>query len=81
MGNKSSRLNLKGHSRRVNSVSFSPDGTRIASGSNDKTVKVWSVESGKCVTTINGHSRGVMSVSFSPDGQWIATGSGDTVKV
>ena len=45
-------------------------------------MKVWSVESGECVTTLEGHSDGVNSVSFSPDGQWIASGSEDnTVKV
>ena len=52
------------------------------SGSDDNTVKVWSVESGECVTTLEGHSSLVRSVSFSPDGQWIASGSKDkTVKV
>jgi hypothetical protein len=52
------------------------------SGSDDNTVKVWSVESGECVTTFNGHSRGVTSVSFSPDGASIVSGSWDeTVKV
>ena len=37
---------LEGHSWYVNSVSFSPDGTKIASGSDDETVKVWDVTSG-----------------------------------
>ena len=36
-------LTLKGHTDFVNSVSFSPDGERIVSGSNDKTVKIWDV--------------------------------------
>jgi len=38
-------LTLKGHSDRVNSVSFSPDGTRIVSGGDDKTLKVWDISS------------------------------------
>ena len=46
---------LTGHSSYVNSVSFSPDGKHVASGSNGRTVKVWSVESGECVTTFEGH--------------------------
>jgi len=74
---------FKGHSNRVYSVSFSPDGAFIASGSKDKTVKVWSVESGECVMTLeDDHYRIlVMSVSFSPDGQWIASAWNNTVKV
>ena len=45
-------------------------------------MKVWSVESGECVTTFNGHSSDVTSVSFSPDGASIVSGSCDnTVKV
>ena len=62
MGNRSSRTRnrssrtLKGHSDYVRSVSFSPDGASIVSGSRDNTVKVWSVESGECVTTFEGHS-------------------------
>ena len=43
----------------------------------DNTVKVWSVESGECVTTFNGHSSCVTSVSFSPDGASIVSGSYD----
>ena len=63
-------------------MSFSPDGQWMASGSEGITVKVWSVESGECVTTLEGHSDWVTSVSFSLDGQWIASGSCDnTVKV
>eukprot|EP00505_MAST-04D_sp_SCG-Rhode-Island_P005213 Stramenopile-MAST_4_protein_5213 len=72
---------LLGHSGNVNSVSFSPDGAWIVSGSDDKTVKVWSVVSGECVTTFEGHSGWVNSVSFSPDGASIVSGSRDkTVK-
>jgi WD40 repeat protein len=70
------------HDNWVTSVSFSPDGQWIASGSGDSTVKVWSLESGECVTTLRDHSLGVTSVSFSPDGKFIASGSEDrTVKV
>ena len=36
-----------------------PDGRRVVSGSDDKTLKVWDIETGKCVTTLQGHSYGV----------------------
>jgi len=63
-------------------VSFSPDGKRIVSGSQDKTVKVWDAQTGQETLTLKGHSDLVTSVSFSPDGKRIVSGSGDkTLKV
>jgi WD40 repeat protein len=47
---------MKVHSKHVNSVAFSPGGKYLASGSDDRTVKLWSVESQKEVTTLQGHS-------------------------
>ena len=63
------------------SVAFSPDGKTIASGSYDKTVKLWNLE-GKELQSFKGHSSSVWSVAFSPDGKTIASGSDDkTVKL
>ena len=60
---------------------FSPDGQTIASGSWDKTVKLWSRD-GKLLNTLKGHDAYVSSVVFSPDGQTIVSGSWDkTVKL
>jgi WD40 repeat protein len=49
----------------------------LASSSYDKTVKLWSVESQKEVTTLRSHSLWVTSVAFSPDGKYLASGSAD----
>ena len=61
---------LKGHSGNVESVAFSPDGTKIISGSgeNDNTIKIWDANTGECLKTLTGHSRSVYSVAYSPDG-------------
>ena len=61
------------------SVAFSPDGTRIASGSSDKTVRVWDAATGQPVgQPLTGHTDAVTSVAFSPDGTRIASGSDDS---
>ncbi|KAH7632717.1 hypothetical protein B0T09DRAFT_300060 [Sordaria sp. MPI-SDFR-AT-0083] len=73
---------LEGHSSYVRSVAFSPDGQRLASGSDDQTIKIWDPASGSCLQTLEGHSSGVNSVAFSPDGQRLASGSRDkTIKI
>ena len=72
----------RGHSEEVQSVSFSPDGKQIVSGSEDKTLKIWDAKTGKAVHTMRGHSDIVWSVSFSPDGKQIVSGSeDDTLKL
>ncbi|MEH1884926.1 WD40 repeat domain-containing protein, partial [Nostoc sp.] len=69
-------------SNSVSSVSFSPDGKTLASGSDDKTIKLWNLETGKEIRTLTGHSKSVSSVSFSPDGKTLASGSADkTIKL
>ncbi|MFB2839764.1 WD40 repeat domain-containing protein [Floridanema evergladense] len=74
-------LTLSSHQEPVYSVSWSPDGQTLATGSADNTVKLWNKQ-GKLLQTLNGHQNEVRSVSWSPDGQTLATGSWDnTVKL
>ena len=68
---------LEGHKDRVESVSFSPDGTTLASGSYDSTIRLWNVRTGLHISTLYRHTDGVESVSFSPDGKTLASGSWD----
>ena len=73
---------LNGHSDYVHSVAYSPDGSRIISGSDDNTIKIWDVNIGTCLKTLEGHSNYVGSVSFSPDSIRIISGSYDkTIKI
>lgn len=78
-----------GHSTRVTSISWSPDGTKIASAGFDRTVQVWDAVGagvmaamGSHVFTYRGHSDRVLCVAWSPDGRRIASASVDrTVQV
>ncbi len=67
----------RGHSEGVRSVTWSPDGKYIASGSDDGTVQVWEALTGRHLLTYRGHKARVCSVAWSPNGKYIASGSWD----
>ncbi|MDY7092857.1 MAG: hypothetical protein SX243_07790 [Acidobacteriota bacterium] len=70
-------LELSGHSKQTNMVSFSPGGQRIVTASDDHTARIWSTETATQLTPPLKHSETVFFASFSPDGQLVATTSED----
>jgi len=70
-------MTLCGHSARVWSVAYSPDGKRIVSGSFDQTVRIWDAVTGDELMVLRGHEKRVFSVAYSPDGKRIISGSYD----
>ncbi|KAI0339472.1 WD40 repeat-like protein [Trametopsis cervina] len=69
---------LRGHTGFVRAVSFSPDWTSIASGSDDGTIRLWRVDTQQLIgAPLKGHTSLVFSVAFSRDGKTLVSGSGD----
>ncbi|PMD32011.1 WD40 repeat-like protein [Hyaloscypha variabilis F] len=69
---------LKGHSDSVTKLALSPDGSLVASGSDDNTTKLWHTRSGILLRTLVGHTGKILRLAFSPDGKLIASESADT---
>ena len=61
----------------LTSISFSPNGKKLASASIDRTVRLWSIKTGKILTSFIGHNDFVWGVTFSPDGKKLASASSD----
>lgn len=73
---------LRGHSDTVTSVSWSPDGTKLVSGSRDNTARLWQVANENNTLTYSGHQAAVLSVAWSPGSHQLASGGEDkTVQV
>jgi WD40 repeat protein len=71
------KLDLSGHEGQVTSVTISPDGDLLSSGSEDKTIRIWRISDGGLERVLEGHTETVYRVIFSPDGQYLASGSYD----
>ncbi|NEU83322.1 serine/threonine-protein kinase [Nostoc sp. UIC 10630] len=76
---------LTGHSgtlSSVNTLAINPDSHTLASGGDDKNIKLWDLNTQKILASLSGHSQAVKSVAFSPDGKILATASDDkTIKL
>jgi WD40 repeat protein len=68
---------FSGHSGAVSAVAFSRDGKLAASGSRDRTVKIWEIATGRELTSFAGHSGAILSLQFSPDDKRLLSGSED----
>jgi WD40 repeat protein len=72
-------MELEGHTSSVISVAWNHDGSKILSGSNDRTVKIWDGMTGELLNTLEGHSNSVFSVTWNHDDSRIASGSWDGI--
>jgi WD40 repeat protein len=71
------RVVLSGHDDWVRGVAWSPDSRRLATGSNDRTVRMWDPVSGRELAVLHGHANWVRGVAWSPDGRRLASASND----
>jgi WD40 repeat protein len=73
------RIELAGHSRKVTSLAFRPDGKELASGSHDGTVRLWDVLTGAERAVLHEHTYRITALAFSPDNHTLASGSSDGI--
>ena len=68
---------LRGHKDYIGRIAWSPNGSFLASPSEDKTIRIWDVSRGECTTVLEGHKYMVKDVAWSPEGQFLASASSD----
>jgi tRNA A-37 threonylcarbamoyl transferase component Bud32 len=79
VGDPQLRKSLEGHTATIFAMDFSPDGSTLATGSYDWSIRLWDVQAGRTVTSLKGHDAGVLAVRYSPDGSLLASGDFDAV--
>jgi WD40 repeat protein len=70
-------LTYRGHTHGAESVGFSPDGTRVASGGHDGSVHIWRADTGRLLQSLHGHTGMVSCLAFGRDDHWLVTASAD----
>lgn len=63
----------------IRSVCFSPDGKYLATGAEDRKIRIWDIQQKGLVSTLSGHDQDIYSLQYSKDGRKLASGSGDRV--
>ena len=71
------RLTIRADHSELWSVTWSPDGKRLATGGTEGSVKIWDAVSGRNLEILRGHTGAVLSVVWSPDGRWVASAGQD----
>lgn len=75
--NWGAQFSFASHLDWVEAIAFSADDHYVASGSNDRTIRIWRTEDGQLVRTLYGHTGAVKVIAFSPDGHYLASGGRD----
>jgi WD40 repeat protein/serine/threonine protein kinase/uncharacterized coiled-coil protein SlyX len=75
--NLSSVRRIPGHLSQINQIAYSRDGTRLATASDDKTIKLWDLSTYRNIRTFQGHTKSVTAIVYSPDGTQLLSGSLD----
>lgn len=70
---------LDGHTDHVYALAFNSDGSRLVSGSRDRTLRVWNMADRSCLATLEGHTDEIFAAAFSPDGTRLVSGGRDRV--
>lgn len=73
----SAEYTRKAHDKDINSLDVTSDDSRFATGSQDKTIKIWNTENGEVIGVLKGHRRGIWNVRFDATGSTLVSGSGD----